>query len=65
VNEYLTNALSEDHRRELLAEAQAESLAHEAQADRPSWWQRLSHRADDAPAESATPDPTGTGPEPA
>jgi hypothetical protein len=44
MNEYLTTALGEDHRRELLAEASSNSLARQAMAGRPSWWSRLSAR---------------------
>ena len=45
MNEYLTTFVAEEHRRDLLAEARADALAHEALADRPSWWRRLFTRS--------------------
>ena len=41
MNDFLITALAEDHRRELLTEARAEALAHEALAGRRPWWQQL------------------------
>ena len=48
MNDYLTTVLVEEHRRELLEEARAEALAHEALAGRKPWWQRLFRRPADA-----------------
>jgi hypothetical protein len=55
MNDFLTTALAEEHRRELLAEARAETLAHEALAGRKPWWHRLLRRsADSDPKRAAT-----------
>ena len=55
MNDFLTTILVEDHRRELLAEARAEALAHEALAGRKPWWHRLVRRTTDArPKPAAT-----------
>ena len=55
MNDFLTTILVEDHRRELLAEARAEALAHEALAGRKPWWHRLFGRpADGRPKRTAT-----------
>ena len=53
MNEYLTTVLVEEHRRELLAEARAEALAHEALAGRRRWWHRMSRRTTDDGAQRA------------
>ena len=54
MNDFLTTILVEDHRRELLAEARAEALAHEALAGRKPWWHRLFRPADGRPKRAAT-----------
>jgi hypothetical protein len=55
VNDFLTTFLVEDHRRELLTEARADALAHEALAGRKPWWHRLVRRTTDAaPKPAAT-----------
>jgi hypothetical protein len=53
MNDFLITVLAEDHRRELLAEARAEALAHEALAARRSWWYRLFHQTTEAPSQPA------------
>jgi hypothetical protein len=54
MNDYLTTVLVEEHRRELLEEARAEALAHEALAGRKPWWQRLFRRPAARPQDTAT-----------
>ena len=51
MNDFLITVLAEDHRRELLAEAHNEALAHEALAGRQPWWHRLFGRTADEPAQ--------------
>ena len=59
MHEYLMTILAEERRRELLAETRADTLAREARAGRPSWWQRRFARPAPDPTEpsAAEPDP--------
>ena len=54
MNDFLITTLAEDHRRELLAEARAEALAHEALAGRKPRWHRLFRRPADGRPKRAT-----------
>ena len=57
MHEYLMTILAEERRRELLAETRADTLAREARAGRPSWWQRRFVRPAPAPTEPSPVEP--------
>jgi len=54
VNEYAMTVLLEDHRRELLAEAENEALARLYREGHEPWWRRLVRRSTDAPVDRTT-----------